>query len=113
MTENVIFYGLTFSFKTDVRWAGLDGQGREHQSEVQNMLMTEFNIDIAKEVWQEEAREEERQKGLKKVEDARKETQKKTLQKTVLNALKMNLLTDDIVKLTGMPREEIEALRRV
>jgi len=30
----------------------------EHGSEVSSMLMTEFNIDIAKEVWQEEARED-------------------------------------------------------
>ena len=30
--------------------------------EVNSMLMTEFNIDIAKEVWQEEAREDEREK---------------------------------------------------
>ena len=30
-------------------------------SEVTGMLMTEFNIDIAKEVWQEEAREELRE----------------------------------------------------
>jgi len=29
----------------------------EHESEVTNMLMTEFNIDIAKEVWQDEIRE--------------------------------------------------------
>jgi len=33
----------------------------EHGSEVTNMLMTEFNIDIAKEVWQEEAREDARE----------------------------------------------------
>jgi hypothetical protein len=30
---------------------------KENGSEVENMLMTEFNIDIAKEVWMEEARE--------------------------------------------------------
>ena len=35
----------------------------EHGSEVNNMLMTEFNIDIAKEVWQEEAREDGREEG--------------------------------------------------
>jgi len=35
----------------------------KHGSEVNNMLMTEFNIDIAKEVWQEEAREDGREEG--------------------------------------------------
>jgi len=33
----------------------------EHKTEVDSMLMTEFNIDIAKEVWQEEAREDIRE----------------------------------------------------
>jgi len=33
----------------------------EHGTEVSGMLMTEFNIDVAKEVWQEEAREEARE----------------------------------------------------
>ena len=33
----------------------------ENGSEVSGMLMTEFNIDVAKEVWQEEAREEARE----------------------------------------------------
>jgi len=41
-----------------------------HGSEASNMLMTEFNIDIAKEVWQEEAREDGYEEGLA---DARKE----------------------------------------
>jgi hypothetical protein len=30
---------------------------KQKGSEVENMLMTEFNIDIAKEVWMEEARD--------------------------------------------------------
>ena len=42
----------------------------EHGSEASNMLMTEFNIDIAKEVWQEEAREDA-------YEEAREEFQTK------------------------------------
>ena len=35
-----------------------------HGSEVLNMLITEFNIDIAKRVWQEEAREEGIEEGI-------------------------------------------------
>jgi predicted transposase/invertase (TIGR01784 family) len=34
---------------------------KRQSSEVENMLMTEFNIDVAKEVWMEEAREEARE----------------------------------------------------
>ena len=36
----------------------------EHASEVSNMLYTEFDIDIAKEVWQEEAHETGREEGI-------------------------------------------------
>ena len=38
----------------------------EHGSEVRNMLMTEFNIDIAKEVWQGEAYEDGHEAGYAK-----------------------------------------------
>ena len=40
----------------------------EHGSEVRNMLMTEFNIDIAKEVWQEEAHEKAFEEASEKYE---------------------------------------------
>ncbi len=36
---------------------------QKHGSEVRNMLFTEFNLDDAKEVWEEEAREEGRIQG--------------------------------------------------
>jgi SOS response regulatory protein OraA/RecX len=36
----------------------LSGFLKKHGSEVFNMLLTEWNIDDAKEIWQEEAREE-------------------------------------------------------
>ena len=36
---------------------------QKHGSEVRNMLFTEFNLDDAKEVWEEEAREEGRIRG--------------------------------------------------
>jgi predicted transposase/invertase (TIGR01784 family) len=43
---------------------------KKQSSEVENMLMTEFNIDIAKEVWMEEAREDGEARG--KLATARK-----------------------------------------
>ena len=40
----------------------IDGKYTEHGAEVRNMIQgTTFNIDIAREVWQEEAREEARE----------------------------------------------------
>ena len=56
------------------------------------MLLTEFNIDIAKEVWQEEASDD------RAIEIAK-------------NALVLGIPVDTIVKLTGLTREEIENLR--
>jgi len=55
-----------------INWCMTEGKLKkyltDHHSEVSGMLFTEFNIDIAKEVWQEEAREDG-------YEDARKEFQ--------------------------------------
>jgi len=49
----------------------------EHETEVTNMLMTEFNIDIAKEVWQEEAREDIREEYEVKLAEMAAEKDKK------------------------------------
>jgi len=53
---------LNDAIKEAIKWGMaenvLDTFLAEHQTEVSSMLFTEFNIDIAKEVWQEEAREE-------------------------------------------------------
>ena len=55
------------AIKEAVKWGisqGLLGTFlKEHGAEVTSMLMTEFNIDIAREVWQEEAREEALEEG--------------------------------------------------
>jgi len=67
-----------------------------HGSEVQNMLFTEFNIDIAKEVWQEEAREDARNE--RAVEIAR-----------VMLADKESI--EKIIRYTSLTREEVERLR--
>jgi hypothetical protein len=53
---------------------------KRHSSEVMNMLTAEFDIDIAKQVWQEEAREDGFEKGRA---EAREEERRKTLQKTI------------------------------
>ena len=55
-----------------------------HATEVMNMLTAEFNIDIAKQVWQEEAREEGLKKGrVEGREEGREEERKKAIQKTI------------------------------
>ena len=83
-----------------VKW-GIDGDIlssflTQHGSEVQNMLFTEFNIDIAKEVWQEEARE-----------DARTERTIEMAQ----DLLALGIPVEAIQKASGLTREEIVKLR--
>jgi hypothetical protein len=72
-------------------------------SEVMNMLMTEWNWDDAKEVWQAEAREEGLEKGLEKgLEEGAK--------KTALNALNEGLPVEMIQKITGLDPDTINSL---
>jgi len=69
----------------------------EHELGVSNMLMTEFNIDIAKEVWQEEAREELLEVIAEKdTEIAEKDTEiaKKEIEINELKALVTQLQSD-------------------
>jgi predicted transposase/invertase (TIGR01784 family) len=92
----------------------------QHGSEVQNMLYTEFNIDIAKEVWQEEAREDAFAEG-EAVGEARGEARGKAEGKAEGEAetqikmarvlLALNVPVETIQKASGMTQEEIEKLR--
>jgi hypothetical protein len=79
-----------------VRWCIRHGYLRDflklHGSEVVNMLLTEWNWDDAKEVWQEEAREE------KQLEIAR-------------NFKALGLTPDQIASGTGLPLETVEKLQ--
>jgi predicted transposase YdaD len=61
-------------------------------SEVENMLLTEFNMDDAKRVWQEEAREE-------------------GLEKTAKAALAKGLSVSDVADITGLGEEKVKKLK--
>jgi hypothetical protein len=67
----------------------------EHSSEVRNMLFTEWNWDDAKQVWQEEAREDGREEGVIAV--AKK-------------ALYKGMSISDVQDITGLDIEVIESL---
>jgi hypothetical protein len=73
---------------------------REHSSEVVNMLLSEWNIDEAKEVWREEAWEEGREAGR----------ENKALE-IAKNALDDGLPLETVRKLTGLDLETIKKLR--
>jgi hypothetical protein len=64
----------------------------KNASEVLNMLLTEWNWDDAKEVWQEESREDEREKIAR-------------------NALAEGSSLEFVQKITGLPYETIERLK--
>jgi hypothetical protein len=64
-------------------------------SEVENMLLTEWNWDDAKKVWQEEAREEEREKRNREV---------------ARNLKAMNMPPEQISKATGLPLDAVAGL---
>jgi predicted transposase/invertase (TIGR01784 family) len=68
----------------------------EHAKEVMSMLTTEWNWDTAKEVWQEEAREEGFEEGILT---------------TARNALEEGLSVETVQKITGLSLETIEQLK--
>jgi predicted transposase/invertase (TIGR01784 family) len=74
-----------------------------HASEVSNMLITEWNMEEAREVWQEEAREEGLEQGLEKGRE-----QEKT--EIAKNLLDMQLPIEQVQKATGLPMEVIQKL---
>jgi hypothetical protein len=80
----------------------------QNGSEVENMLYTEFNIDVAKVVWQEEARLEGEARGEAR---GKAEGEARGKAEVAKRLLSKNLLIDDIVDATGLTREEIEKLR--
>jgi len=76
---------------------------KKHSVEVITMFAQEFDIDIAKEVWQEEAREDGLKEGMEKGVE-------KTQLKSAKAMLEKNLPIDLIIEITGLPRARIEAL---
>jgi len=77
----------------------------EHGAEVSNMIQGQkFNIDIAKEVWQEEAREEGLEEGL---EAGRQEERREMARKMKESAI---ISVEQIAKITGFTVAEIDEI---
>ena len=92
-----------------------------HASEILNMLLTEWNIEDAKEVWHEEAREEGREEGRKEgreegrkdgLAEGRKEGREEEKIAIARNALAEGATPDFVRKITGLDMETIQGLRR-
>jgi len=93
----------------------LKGFMEEHAKEIMNMLTTEWNWDTAKEVWQEEAREEGLSKGREEgigmgLAQGREEGFDEGVLATARNALAQGASVDFIQKITGLSLDEIERL---
>ena len=76
-------------------------------SEVINMLYTEFDIDVAKEVWQEEAKEQGRQEGIAQGIEKGIAQRNKELAKSLLDILDI----ETIAQKTGLTIQEIEQMK--
>ena len=81
----------------------------EHGSEVVNMLSQEFDIEVARKVWQQEAEERGVKKGEKK---GVKKGEKKGIEKIAREAIKINMPVEDIAKITGLTVNQIENLKK-
>jgi len=73
----------------------------KHAKEIMSMLTTEWNWDTAKEVWQEEAREEGLSQG-----------REEGVLITARNALEEGLSVEMVQKITGLNLDAIERIRR-
>ena len=76
---------------------------QSHASEVENMLITEWNTEEAKQVWYEEGLEDGEQKGLEKGREKEREAVAK-------NALERGLSIGIIHEITGLDIKTIEKL---
>jgi hypothetical protein len=73
-------------------------------SEVENMIFTEFNIDVAKEVWMEEARQDGREAGLEAGMEA-------GLEKAAKAALAKGFSISDVAGITGLDEGTLTKLK--
>jgi len=78
-----------------------------NSSEVFNMLYTEFNINDAKEVWQEEAREEGIKEGIEKGRKEGEHNKAIKIAKSLIDVLDIKT----IAQKTGLTTKEIENLK--
>ena len=76
---------------------------KAHSSEVINMLTAEWDINVARKVWEQEAREEGREEGR---EEAREE---KTIE-TVIEMKNEGLSDDVIARVTKLPIERVREI---
>jgi hypothetical protein len=101
--EEAIKMALSYCIDHDILAEILRARG----SEVINMLLGEWKIDEAKEVWKEEGWEEGRKEGEKRGE--KRGAQRKALE-TAKNFLGMGLNPEQVAKGTGLDMETVKKL---
>jgi predicted transposase/invertase (TIGR01784 family) len=99
-----LYKAISETIKWGVENGILSGFLARYKSEVQNMLMTEFDIDIAKEVWQEEAFAEGHAEG--RAEEKRIYVEER---RTLISLLRAQGVSDEnIAEATGYTLDEIQ-----
>jgi hypothetical protein len=81
---------------------------QEHGSEVYNMLLTEWNLEEAQEVWLEQGIERGRKEGR---EEGWGEGRKESLENVALNALAKGSSIEFVHEITGLDMETIERFK--
>jgi predicted transposase/invertase (TIGR01784 family) len=102
--EDSVAYAIDYCISKSILSEFLE----KHASEVRNMLTAEFNLDIAKAIWREEALEEGMEKGLEKGLEKGEASKAQAIAKKLL---KRNRPIDEIIEDTGLTRKEVESLR--
>jgi len=103
--EEAIKEAIKYCHKHDILKEYLEIYG----SEVLNMLYTEFNIEDAKEVWQEEAHEKGREEGREEGREAGRTEEKLGIAR---NLLIRGETPDFVQEITGLDLETIQSLKK-
>ena len=105
--ENEIPEALTVAIKQSIKQGFLSDYLSRKSTEVENMLLTEYDYDTDIAVQRQEAYEDGVEKGIS--QGIQQGSQQKAIE-TAKNALKMDLPIKQISTLTGLSIEEIQAL---
>ena len=105
--ENEIPEALTVAIKQSIKQGFLSDYLSRKSTEVENMLLTEYDYDTDIAVQRQEAYEDGVEKGIS--QGISQGSQQKAIE-TAKNALKMDLPIKQISTLTGLSIKEIQAL---
>ncbi|MEE0879387.1 MAG: hypothetical protein UH788_08950 [Treponemataceae bacterium] len=111
--ENKIPEALTVAIKQSIKQGFLSDYLSRKSTEVENMLLTEYDYDMDIAVQRQEAYEDGMEQGITQgiTQGIQQGSQQKAIE-TAKNLLTMSLSIENIAKATGLTIEEIKALAK-